>query len=471
MNEILEEWMLNNYENILKQVVVQRATSLFDKGKPIEAINTLEKHKLNDPKNPDIYNNLGVFYHSIGANDLAVEILQEGIGFDDNNYVLKSNLVDIFLDKDNTEKAIEILENVVSNTLNYDGALTKLLNLYLAKEDYPKIVDVYNAFNEGLEPSGKKNELLLLFAPYLEKIKNVIQKNPEVDVTDYEDIACPFCNETNAEVYRTSADIVRCKNCGVVYLRHRFTKEVMYRLYQTYADDGSHMSLPASQTEIKNSVLRRDYFLKEILEFVKPGGTLLDIGCGWGGFLDNARDKGFNPRGIEMTKKCVVYANDTLNIQVTNEQFEDTPFDAESISVITMNHVFEHLPYPQNALEKIHNVLVDDGIFAGIVPNIASYVSQNLTEKWYWLDPNYHYVHYSPDSLRRQLEKNGFKVERLYTQTGDYGQQNVIDVIKEKVADSSSVDYSSLLDQLEKNGMGEEIRFVARKIKTQNISE
>jgi len=60
------------------------------------------------------------------------------------------------------------------------------------------------------------------------------------------------------------------------------------------------------------SCLGRDYFQQEILQFIEPGGGWLDVGCGWGGFLLNARAKGFTPRGIELTRKCVEYANTNL---------------------------------------------------------------------------------------------------------------------------------------------------------------
>jgi len=280
--------------------------------------------------------------------------------------------------------------------------------------------------------------------------------------SDREVICCPFCGRVEAVRYRTSADIVRCLSCGTVYLRTRLNKDAMRRLYQSYADGPSHMALPADGDAIKNSGLRRDYFLNELLEFTAPCGRLLDVGCGWGAFLDNARNRGFEVRGIEVTRKCVAFANEKLGIPVTDEPFEDVAFERGSLSVVTMLHVLEHLPEPLRAIENAYRSLKPGGIFCGIVPNIESLCSQELGETWYWLDPQYHYVHYSPSTLKRHLESAGFTVERLYTATGDYGRENVLQVIRRK-QDVAAGRLEALIEQIERDGSGEEIRFFARK--------
>ncbi|MBP8696457.1 MAG: glycosyltransferase [Syntrophobacterales bacterium] len=281
--------------------------------------------------------------------------------------------------------------------------------------------------------------------------------------SDREVICCPFCGHVEAERYRTSADIVRCLSCSTVYLRTRLNKDAMRRVYQSYADGPSHMALPANDEAINKSGLRRNYFLNELLEFTTPVGKLLDVGCGWGAFLDNARDRGFEVQGIEVTRKCVAFANERLGIPVTDEPFEDVPFESGSLSVVTMLHVLEHLPEPSRAIENAYRSLKPGGIFCGIVPNIESLCSQELGERWYWLDPQYHYVHYSPSTLKRHLESAGFTVERLYTATGDYGRENVLQVIQHKQGVAEAGRLEAFIEQIERDGLGEEIRFFARK--------
>jgi ubiquinone/menaquinone biosynthesis C-methylase UbiE len=240
--------------------------------------------------------------------------------------------------------------------------------------------------------------------------------------------------------------------------------EVLEELYQSYSDAASHMRLPQTLDEANASVMKRDYFLQEILQFTKPQGRLLDVGCGWGAFLLNARDRGFEPAGMELTRPGVAYANEVLGIPVVNTQFIDTPFAPESAAVITMLHVLEHLPYPKQALEKVQRTLKSGGLFCGIVPNIASFCADTQGEGWQWLDATYHYVHYTPATLRKHLEAVGLKVERMYTDYGDYARQNVRKVaegVHPELKDDHA--YDLWLDKIHAEGRGEEIRFFARK--------
>src|SRR6185436_6117050 len=119
-----------------------------------------------------------------------------------------------------------------------------------------------------------------------------------------ERVTCPFCASTNAEPFRKLADIVKCRGCETVYLRTRATTEAMEELYQSYGNEGSHIALPKLDEQVVTSVLRRDPFLCEILQFTDAGGKLLDVGCGWGAFLFNARQYGFDPTGLEITRRA-----------------------------------------------------------------------------------------------------------------------------------------------------------------------
>ncbi len=281
---------------------------------------------------------------------------------------------------------------------------------------------------------------------------------------EHEKVGCRICGSQKGAPVRTRADIVQCTDCGTVYLRTRLTKDAMRRLYQSYADGGSHMALPKDVAEAERSGLARDYFLKEILEFTEAGGRFLDVGCGWGAFLLNARKKGFAPQGIELTRKCVQYANERLQIPVVDTQLIETDLPKTSLRVVTMNHVLEHLPEPRAALVKVWESLEAGGMFCGIVPNFASACSTTLGDHWYWLDPQYHYTHFTPATLRKLLESAGFQVERIYTATGDYGAENVqkaCATADPKLADTQY--FQQELKRIEREGRGEEIRFFARK--------
>lgn len=278
---------------------------------------------------------------------------------------------------------------------------------------------------------------------------------------------CPLCaaDSAKAELFRTETDIVKCQECSLVYLRTRPDEEQTMLYYQQYANDASHMRLPKNVDEIRASGLRREYFMQELLQYAKPPGNMLDIGCGWGAFLANAREKGFSPYGTDICHKAANFSATVLGIPTSCDDLEDCVFNNGMFDIVVIIHTYEHLITPVVALKRIHTLLKPGGIFCGIVPNIDSFCSLTLKERWSWLDPNTHYIHFSPTTLKRTLEANGFELLHLHTHTGDYDLAALKQLLDEKEGHVLSEDeLNEQLRQLWAAGRGEEIRFFVKAI-------
>ena len=286
-----------------------------------------------------------------------------------------------------------------------------------------------------------------------------------------EKIACPLCGSTQASTERTRADIVKCLDCQIVYLRTRPSKDSMEARYQSYADGSSHMRLPVTIEEMRTSGLRREYFMQDLLLYANaPGGIkgrLLDIGCGWGAFLSNAREKGFEPTGVEICVKMANFASSVMGLKVYSQQLEDCAAALNGFndfSVVSIIHVLEHLPSPATALQAIYALLRPGGIFCGIVPNYGSFCSKAQRDHWSWLDPEMHYVHYTPASLRTMLEKHSFKVLKIYTHTGDFELTTIVEQIRlQNNMPMSTEEVATRVEAAWTSGEGEEIRFFVQK--------
>jgi 2-polyprenyl-3-methyl-5-hydroxy-6-metoxy-1,4-benzoquinol methylase len=295
---------------------------------------------------------------------------------------------------------------------------------------------------------------------FLKRVLDVVNTEPQGPAT--EQVSCLYCHSTDAVKYRNRADIVKCSACGLIYLRTRPTMAALYQIYQDYASTG-HMKLPDNLAEAKQSPLRRTEFVNEVLSFATvKSGQWLDVGCGWAALLSNVREHGFTPLGIEVTRNCIDYATMQLQIPVSNNQLTDSRVGDNSCQVISMVHVFEHIPNPKETLSKIYNTLVPGGLFCGIVPNIESYCSDIQQENWVWLDETHHYTHYTPSTLKEKLEQGGFVVERIYTAVGDY-EEYFYDILRKEFPNMNDAEVQQKKQELELNGKGDEIRFFARK--------
>ncbi len=286
---------------------------------------------------------------------------------------------------------------------------------------------------------------------------------------NFERVACPFCSSAEAERFRTIADIVKCGGCGIIYLRSRLNQSTQFALYQKYAEGESHMSPPSGKEEIVSSPLRRDGFLDELLEFVKPEGKLLDVGCGWGAFLDNARSRGFEVMGLEVTQNTIDYAKNNLGLDVSDKAITDIDCRPGTLQAITMIHSLEHLPAPKQAIDKSFELLRPGGVLCGIVPNIASFASEWLEDSWEWIDPLHHLVHFTPGSITEKLTEAGFDIKKIYTASGDFNTDTIktilIDnsIINDAAKFNDDYEFDDYMDKLNNEGKGEEIRFFAVK--------
>lgn len=142
--------------------------------------------------------------------------------------------------------------------------------------------------------------------------------------------------------------------------------------------------------------------------------SLLDVGCGYGFFLDYVKEKIPRLTGLELDPKVAAYARDRLHVDARECRIEnfvpEEPFDC-----ITMCDVLEHVAEPHDVLEQCRDLLVGDGIIYIQVPNLVGF---KLPLGHGWGLPH-HLWQFGPRSLRALMEKSGFEV--LNWETGVLG--------------------------------------------------
>jgi cyclopropane-fatty-acyl-phospholipid synthase len=99
---------------------------------------------------------------------------------------------------------------------------------------------------------------------------------------------------------------------------------------------------------------------------LKEGDTVLDIGCGWGGFAKYAAEKyGAIVTGISISKEQITYAREfckRLPITIEYQDYRDMTGSFDKVVSVGM---MEHVGYKnyRTYMECVSRVLKDDGIF------------------------------------------------------------------------------------------------------------
>lgn len=157
--------------------------------------------------------------------------------------------------------------------------------------------------------------------------------------------------------------------------------------------------------------LNEKYKLKIINKY-KSTGKLLDYGCGDGKFLEFMKNKNFSILGYEPNKKAAKSAENKIgknNIINSIDCIENN-----SIDIITLWHVLEHIHNPEEILSKLKLKLKNDGCILIAVPNYKSFDAKFYKEHWAAWDVPRHIYHYSKEGAINFFNKNNFKVINTY---------------------------------------------------------
>lgn len=136
---------------------------------------------------------------------------------------------------------------------------------------------------------------------------------------------------------------------------------------------------------------------------------LLDIGCGTGDFLKAAQDKHWLISGIEPNEDARTIANLKTNNRVFSSD-QLLKFDKHSFDVITLWHVFEHLPDLVHHVAIFKKLLKKEGVLIIAAPNYKSFDADYYQEYWAAYDVPRHLWHFDQKAMGMLFEKQDMKI-------------------------------------------------------------
>jgi 2-polyprenyl-3-methyl-5-hydroxy-6-metoxy-1,4-benzoquinol methylase len=209
-------------------------------------------------------------------------------------------------------------------------------------------------------------------------------------------------------------DIVRCLHCGS-FATAALLGRTDAELAPLYTPSGS------SRLDYERWYLpaRRATWNKVWPLFEDSAGSLLDVGCAYGDFLDAARAKGWRTAGVEIAEHHTD-APTTLNgHDIRIGTLDSLNLQDESFDAIFLWDVIEHLSVPADIIRICLRALKEAGWLIIRTPNAEVFswcaASRNAVHKLYLelLYPSnvrQHIYHLTPTVLTRLVEKHGFNI-------------------------------------------------------------
>jgi SAM-dependent methyltransferase len=233
-------------------------------------------------------------------------------------------------------------------------------------------------------------------------------------------IQCALCKGSPCvPVIREGAwQYYRCRCCGVVFLDPQPSDLFLIEHYQRY--------LPAEAPGVESwrrmmrLVITRSAALIEE-RFPSPG-RLLDVGCGYGFFLEAMERRGWRVEGIEIAATGREYARRALGLEVSPQPLPRADWPAARFDVVTLFYVIEHLADPRAVLTEVRRLLRPGGLLLLRWPHTTPLA--RLLRPWaaclkLYQAPS-HLFDFAPRTLTGLLMELGF--QEIHTTIGGWTQ-------------------------------------------------
>jgi 2-polyprenyl-3-methyl-5-hydroxy-6-metoxy-1,4-benzoquinol methylase len=233
--------------------------------------------------------------------------------------------------------------------------------------------------------------------------------------------ACPICGGRSAQISanrdgksRAKLVTVSCSDCGLGRIDPLPTDQELAEWYAIqYRQAYKSAVQPALRHVLRaarNAQLRWQWLCQNSIGLDPTQNTKtkrsLDIGASSGEFVYRLHSLGYEAKGIEPHQGYATYARNILGIELNNGTLQHCLVSEarSSFDLISMFHVLEHLPEPVAALHTIGEKLKSEGLLYIEVPNAMRLCSPH------YMFFKAHALYFTGNTLRKLLEKSGYKV-------------------------------------------------------------
>jgi len=267
------------------------------------------------------------------------------------------------------------------------------------------------------------NKNLRKINPYIERHFDESKKemsefpleNGMVRDTNYIDmVPCPVCGneETKQWIVKWGGRYDLCDSCDHIFLKNRLKKEILNGLYRNSI--ANEMDMKVNENDFNMNYWKKVHskyleIIRVLLNKNPSEISLLDIGCGAGGFVREAHRDEFNVSAVDIYdgviekiapiigEKNVAFISSIEELDVKNKY-----------DVITLWGVLEHLPDSNVVFDIIKKACTKDGLFLFLIPQLKSRAFKILGVNTPTLNPRQHINFYSDNSIELVAKKHGF---------------------------------------------------------------
>jgi SAM-dependent methyltransferase len=224
-------------------------------------------------------------------------------------------------------------------------------------------------------------------------------------------LSCPACRQETAHrsLYsKNGCDILQCADCGLGRAQASGFDPGTYYTGDYFS--GGHADGYADYRGAE-PVLRREFaHTVDFIQKYRDGGRLLDVGCAYGFFLQEAR-RFYDVAGIELAEHAAAHAR-ANGLRVHSGVADESTLAALGMmDVIVLLDVIEHLPDPHATLELCTRHLNPGGIIVITTGDFGSLYARFAGAYWRLMTPPQHLWYFTRPSVERIARSLGLRME------------------------------------------------------------
>ena len=238
--------------------------------------------------------------------------------------------------------------------------------------------------------------------------------NLELEIPD-----CPMCGNTEGVIqYKgekfSPYTVKKCSQCELSYLTPRPTEREMLSLYKKdqyfSSEDDEGYGDYATQSPALRATFRR--LLQNLAARGKTGGELLEIGCGYGYLLEEAKPYFSRRVGTDFSIGAVRQAQERADR--VYQGGVDAVAETELFDCVIATHVIEHVYHPRAFIDALLLRLRPGGCLLIAAPDMGSFWRKLMGARWPSFKLPEHVLYFDERTLPRLLNECGIKkVEKV----------------------------------------------------------
>ena len=198
--------------------------------------------------------------------------------------------------------------------------------------------------------------------------------------------SCPICNSKalRRRLIAQGMPIVSCDECGLLMRNPQPSDHTLGEIYSSDYFLGSDSAALKEETN-RTKRLTADLYLDQIEEALCDFGysstrvKALEVGCGHGNLLRQARARGWEVSGLEYSQDAAEKANENIGADcVRVGTVESCSFSPGFFDVCIIADVIEHTRNPAEFLENVNRLLRPGGLIFIAVPSLDSLSARRM---------------------------------------------------------------------------------------------